>query len=91
MKVSSRSEGGRVEQFFNIMTKLRDSFKFYFALPDRFIFVSKSEQQIAVRHSIASIPNSALIENGIHIDNKVYNEGERASILQSLIKQFQAK
>ena len=32
--VSSRSEGGGAEQFFNIMTKLRDLFKFYCALPD---------------------------------------------------------
>lgn len=177
--VSSRSEGGGAEQFFNIMTKLRDFFKFYCALPDsppyydkivnekiptfklpyrrfkiraflklskwvkangitivhshgrgagiysrllkllntklkvvhtfhgihfrrinlalivelflktltdKFIFVSKSEQQIAVRHRIASVSKSALIENGIHIDNKVYNEGNRSSVLQSFNK-----
>ena len=177
--ISSRSEGGGAEQFFNIMTKLRDFFKFYCALPDsppyyydqivnekiptfklpyrkfevraflrlskwvkangitivhshgrgagiysrllkllntrlkvvhtfhgihfrsinlavivelflesltdKFIFVSKSERQIAVRHRIASASKSALIENGIHIDNKVYNEGDRSSVLQSFI------
>lgn len=177
--VSSRSEGGGAEQFFNIMTKLRDLFKFYCALPDsppyydkivnekiptfklpyrrfkirtflklskwvkangitivhshgrgagiysrllkllntklkvvhtfhgihfrrinlalivelflksltdKFIFVSKSEQQIAVRHRIASVSKSALIENGIHIDNEVYNEEDRSSVLQSFNK-----
>lgn len=177
--VSSRSEGGGAEQFFNIMTKLRDSFKFYCALPDsppfydkvvneevptfklpyrkfkiqaflklskwvkansitivhshgrgagiysrllklfnvrlkvvhtfhgihfrninfvvivelllknltdKFIFVSKSEQQIALRYRVTSVSKSALIENGIHIDNKVYNEGDRSSVLQSFNK-----
>ncbi|OHB50907.1 MAG: hypothetical protein A2106_02265 [Planctomycetes bacterium GWF2_40_8] len=177
--VSSRSEGGGAEQFFNIMTKLRDFFKFYCALPDsppyydkiinekiptftlpyrkfkiraflklskwvkangitivhshgrgagiysrllkllntklkvvhtfhgihfrninlpliaemllrnltdKFIFVSKSERQIAVKHRIASVSKSALIENGIHIDNKIYNEEDRYSVLQSFNK-----
>jgi glycosyltransferase involved in cell wall biosynthesis len=177
--ISSRSEGGGAEQFFNIMTKLRDFFKFYCALPDsppyydkivnekiptfklpyrkfkiraflklskwvkangitivhshgrgagiysrllkllnarlkvvhtfhgihfrsinlavivelflksltdKFIFVSKSEQQIALRYRITSVSKSALIENGIHIDNKGYNEGNRSSVLQSFNK-----
>ena len=55
-------------------------------LTDKFIFVSKSEQQIAVKHRIASVSKSVLIENGIHIDNKVYNEGDRSSVLQSFNK-----
>lgn len=177
--VSSRSEGGGAEQFFSIMTKLRDFFKFYCALPDsppyydkvvnekipifklpyrkfeiraflklskwvkangimivhshgrgagiysrllkllntrlkvvhtfhgihfrninfavivelllksltdKFIFVSKSEQQIALRYRIASASKSALIENGIHIDNKVHSEGDKYSALQSFNK-----
>jgi len=55
-------------------------------LTDKFIFVSKSEQQIALRYRITSVSKSVLIENGIHIDNKVYNEGDRSSVLQSFNK-----
>ncbi len=177
--ISSRSEGGGAEQFFNIMTKLRDFFKFYCALPDsppyydkvvnekiptfnlpyrkfkirsflklskwvkansitivhshgrgagiysrllkllntklkvvhtfhgihfrsinlavivelllknltdKFIFVSKSEQQIALRYRITSVSKSALIENGIHVDNEEHNEGDKYSVLQSFNK-----
>ena len=174
--ISSRSEGGGAEQFFNIMTKLRDFFKFYCALPDsppyyekivngkiptfklpyrkfkiraffdlskwvrrngitvvhshgggagvysrllklfnmklkvvhtfhgihfrninfilivelllrmltnRFVFVSKSERQIALDYRITSVTKSVLIENGISIDDKAYKDIDRSSALQS--------
>ena len=173
--ISSRSEGGGAEQFFNIMTNLKGFFRFYCALPDsppfydkivndkiptfklpyrkfkiltflrlskwvkengitvvhshgrgagiysrllklfnmklkvvhtfhgihfrsinlaviiesilriltdKFIFVSKSESQIALRLGITSVSKCTLIENGIHTDNEVYNDIDRSSVLQ---------
>ena len=57
-------------------------------LTDKFIFVSKSERQIALRLGITGISKCALIENGIQIDNEVYSVIDRNSALQSFNKKI---
>ena len=57
-------------------------------LTDKFIFVSESERQIALRLWITSVSKSALIENGIHTDNEVYNDIDRNSVLQFVNKKI---
>ena len=57
-------------------------------LTDKFIFVSESERQIALRLWITSVSKSALIENGIHTDNEVYNDIDRGSALQPFNKEI---
>jgi glycosyltransferase involved in cell wall biosynthesis len=55
-------------------------------LTDKFIFVSKSERQIALGLRITNVSKCVLIENGIHINNKIYNERDRSSAFQSFNK-----
>ncbi|MBL6992212.1 MAG: glycosyltransferase [Bacteriovoracaceae bacterium] len=58
-------------------------------LTDKFIFVSKSERQIALRLGITGTSKSALIENGIQTDNEVGNNiGDQNSALQSFNKKI---
>jgi anaerobic magnesium-protoporphyrin IX monomethyl ester cyclase len=57
-------------------------------LTDRFIFVSETERQIAMRLGITTVSKSALIENGIHIDKEVYNDIDRSSVLPSFNKKI---
>ncbi len=44
------------------------------ALTDKFVFVSKSEQELAVENGLANSSQSVLIENGININNKMCSE-----------------
>jgi anaerobic magnesium-protoporphyrin IX monomethyl ester cyclase len=57
-------------------------------LTDRFIFVSETERQIAMRLGITTATKSTLIENGIHIDNEIYNDIDRNSALQTFNKKI---
>ncbi len=57
-------------------------------LTDKFIFVSKSERQIALRLGITNASKSALIENGIHTENETFDDIDRISALQSFNKKI---
>ena len=58
------------------------------SLTDKFIFVSETERQIALRLGITTVSKSALIENGIHIDNEIYRDIDRSSALQPFNKKI---
>jgi glycosyltransferase involved in cell wall biosynthesis len=55
-------------------------------LTDKFIFVSESERQIALKYGLTSISKSVLIENGILLDNKEYLENKQLHVLSILGK-----
>ena len=57
-------------------------------LTDKFIFVSETERQIALRLGITTVPKSALIENGIQTDDEIHNDIDRNSALQSFNKKI---
>jgi anaerobic magnesium-protoporphyrin IX monomethyl ester cyclase len=60
-------------------------------LTDKFVFVSETERQIALRLGITTVSKSVLIENGIQIDNEIYNGIDRGSALQSFNKKITNK
>ncbi len=49
-------------------------------LTDKFVFVSSSEQQIALKYGLASVPKCVLVENGIQIKNGKYTEREKIPV-----------
>ncbi len=54
--------------------------RFLGILTTRFILVSISEQQIALKYGLASVSKCVLIENGIEIENGKYLEKEELSV-----------
>jgi anaerobic magnesium-protoporphyrin IX monomethyl ester cyclase len=58
------------------------------SLTDKFIFVSETERQIALRLGITTVSKSVLIENGIHTDNEIYKDIDRNSALQPFNKKI---
>ncbi|HJO56176.1 MAG TPA: glycosyltransferase family 4 protein, partial [Candidatus Scalindua sp.] len=60
------------------------------SLTDKFIFVSETERQIALRLGITTVSKSALIENGIQVDNEIYRDTDidRNSALQPFNKKI---
>jgi len=58
------------------------------SLTDKFIFVSETERQIALRLGITTVSKSTLIENGIHADSEIYNDIDRGSALQPFNKEI---
>ena len=57
-------------------------------LTEKFIFVSETERQIALRLGIATASKSVLIENGIHTDNEIYNNIDRNPVLSPFNKKI---
>jgi glycosyltransferase involved in cell wall biosynthesis/radical SAM superfamily enzyme YgiQ (UPF0313 family) len=57
-------------------------------LTDKFVFVSETERQIALSLRITTVSKSALIENGIHIDNEIYNDIDGIPALQPFNKKI---
>ncbi len=55
-------------------------------LTDKFIFVSISEQQIALKYRLTNASKCVLIENGVHVDKINYNEKDKPHILHFINK-----
>ena len=53
-------------------------------LTNKFVLVSRSEQQIAVKYGLASASKCVLIENGIQIENGKYIKKEKLSVSEAL-------
>jgi glycosyltransferase involved in cell wall biosynthesis len=54
--------------------------RFLRILTNKFVLVSRSEQQIAMKYGLASASNCVLIENGIQIENGQYIEKEELPV-----------
>jgi len=67
---------------FPIMTLTWVAEKLLSGLTNKFVFVSESEKQIALRYGLASISKSVLIENGILMDNKEFLEDKQSQVLR---------
>jgi len=50
-------------------------------LTNKFVFVSESEKQIALRYGLTSISKCVLVENGILLDNKEFLEDKQSHAL----------
>jgi glycosyltransferase involved in cell wall biosynthesis/radical SAM superfamily enzyme YgiQ (UPF0313 family) len=62
--------------------------RFLRILTDKFIFVSGTERQIALRHGIATASQSTLIVNGIHTDSEIYSDIDRKPVLSIFNKKI---
>jgi len=65
---------------FSIMTFTWVAERLLRVLTNKFVFVSESEKQIALRYGLASILKCVLIENGILLDNKKFLEDKRLNV-----------
>jgi len=67
---------------FSIMTFTWAAERFLRLLTNKFVFVSESERQIAIRNGLSSIQKSVLIENGISLDNEEFLEDNQSQVLR---------
>jgi glycosyltransferase involved in cell wall biosynthesis len=67
---------------FSIMTFTWVAERLLRVLTNKFVFVSESEKQIALRYGLTNISKSVLIENGILLDNKEFLEDKQSQALR---------
>jgi glycosyltransferase involved in cell wall biosynthesis len=78
LKVVHNFHGIHIRKFsFSLMIE-----RFLKILTNKFIFVSKSEQQIALKYRLTRSAQCVLIENGIQINNRKYMEKDKSYVLR---------